>query len=107
MRSNSSASKPETVRIRVNDDPLTVAAGTVLAAAIAQAGLSAFRRSVAGQPRGPLCGMGTCMECCVTINGRPHSRSCQVLCEEGMEVRTDEITQTDQDHSIKCKASPP
>ncbi len=30
------------------------------------------------------------MECRVTINGQPHCRSCQTLCEEGMEVRTDE-----------------
>jgi sarcosine oxidase subunit alpha len=45
---------------------------------------------VLGESRGPLCGMGICMECRVTINGQPHCRSCQTLCEEGMEVRTDE-----------------
>lgn len=80
----------DSINIRVNGKPLKVAAGTVLAAAIAQAGIAAFRRSVSGQPRAPVCGMGVCMECCVTVNGQAHRRSCQTLCEAGMEVRTDE-----------------
>jgi predicted molibdopterin-dependent oxidoreductase YjgC len=33
--------------------------------------------------------MGTCFECRVTVNGKPHQRSCQTLCCEGMEVTTD------------------
>ena len=53
------------------------------------AGVQGFRRSVSGEPRGPLCGMGICFECRVTINGREHCRSCQIPCEPGMEVRTD------------------
>jgi len=78
----------ESVQIWVNGRALTVPAGTVLAAAIA-AGVTRFRRSASGAPRGPVCGMGVCMECRVTVNGRPHSRSCQTLCEPGMEVETD------------------
>jgi len=78
------------VNLRVNGAPVSVPAGTVVAAALAQAGVVRFRRSVTGQPRAPLCGMGVCFECGVTINGQPHGRSCQVLCETGMEVRTDD-----------------
>jgi D-hydroxyproline dehydrogenase subunit gamma len=78
------------VKLRVNGKDVTVAAGTIVAGAIAGAGVTRFRTSVTGLPRGPLCGMGICMECCVTINGRAHCRSCQTLCEEGMEVLTDE-----------------
>jgi D-hydroxyproline dehydrogenase subunit gamma len=77
------------VRVSVNGQPVIVARGTVVVAAVAMAGVMRFRRSVAGEPRGPLCGMGTCMECRVTIDGQPHCRSCQVLCAEGMEVKTD------------------
>jgi D-hydroxyproline dehydrogenase subunit gamma len=51
--------------------------------------VSSFRTSVQGEPRGPLCGMGVCFECCVTINGIARCRSCLTLCEDGMEVRTD------------------
>lgn len=77
------------VRIKINGRELRVPAGTVVAAAIAQARISRFRRSVLGTARGPLCGMGICMECRVTINGRQFCRSCLTLCEEGMEVQTD------------------
>jgi D-hydroxyproline dehydrogenase subunit gamma len=78
------------VTLSINGRSVTVASGTVVAAAIAQAGVTRFRRSVRGEPRGPLCGMGVCFECRVTLNGQPHARSCLTLCAEGMEVRTDE-----------------
>jgi sarcosine oxidase subunit alpha len=80
----------DSVQIHVNGRSLTVPSGTVVAAAIAQAGETRFRRSVAGQPRGPVCGMGVCMECRVTIDGQPQVRSCLTLCAEGMEVLLDE-----------------
>jgi D-hydroxyproline dehydrogenase subunit gamma len=83
-------SKDSQVRIRVNGQAVTVPAGTVVAAAIARAGVIVFRRSVTGQARGPLCGMGVCMECRATIDGLAHCRTCQMLCQDGMEVRTDE-----------------
>jgi len=81
---------PETIQLRVNGKSVAVPAGTVVAAAVALAGTTRFRKSVLGGPRGPLCGMGICMECRLTINGRAHCRSCLVLCENGMEVRTDD-----------------
>ena len=79
----------EQVTISVNGKSVTVAAGSVVAAALAQANVTRFRRSVQGEARGPLCGMGICFECRVSINGQPHCRSCLTLCEPGMEVRTD------------------
>ena len=81
---------PDLIQLHVNGKPVNVPAGTIVAAAVAVAGVTQFRRSVLQQPRGPLCGMGICMECRVTINGETHCRSCQTLCEVGMEVRTDE-----------------
>ena len=78
------------IQIRINGRPITVSIGTVVAAAIAQAGELRFRRSVQGQPRGPLCGMGICMECRATIDGLAHCRTCQIICREGMQVHTDE-----------------
>lgn len=81
---------PEYVTVLINGRPITVPAGTILAAALAHADEGRTRRSVAGEARGPLCGMGVCFECRVTIDGRPHQRSCQRLCEDGMEVRTDD-----------------
>jgi sarcosine oxidase subunit alpha len=34
--------------------------------------------------------MGICFECRVSINGTPHCRSCQIVCESGMRVNTDD-----------------
>jgi sarcosine oxidase subunit alpha len=79
----------ETVNLTVNGVVVTAPAGAMVSTAVALAGVSAFRTSVSGAPRAPLCGMGICFECRVTINGREHCRSCQVTCEPGMEVRTD------------------
>jgi len=72
----------------INEAHVRVNPGTSVAAAILIAGREAFRTSVSGQPRGPLCGMGVCFECRVTLNGVAHARSCQIVCEEGMQVRT-------------------
>lgn len=77
----------EVVAITVNGKPLHVAAGTSVAAAMLMAG-EPCRISVSGEPRAPLCGMGICMECRVTVNGVPHQRSCLMLCAPGMEVVT-------------------
>ena len=81
---------PEEISLRVNERTVRVPVGSVVAAAVALAGVTCFRRSVSGQPRGPLCGMGICMECRVTIDGETQRRSCQILCAAGMEVRTDD-----------------
>jgi D-hydroxyproline dehydrogenase subunit gamma len=79
---------PEQFTITVNGRPVTVSAGSTVAAALAAAG-EACRRSVSGEPRGPLCGMGVCFECRAEIDGRPHRRSCQIACHPGMIVSTD------------------
>jgi len=77
------------VRVTVNGASISVPSGTTVAVAVTIAG-QACRTSVSGERRGPLCGMGICFECRVAIDGRPHCRSCQILCEPGMEVTTDE-----------------
>ena len=80
---------PDQVTLTVNGATVSVPSGATVAAAMAIAG-QVCRISVTGEPRGPLCGMGICFECRVAINGIPHCRSCQTLCEPGMEVRTDD-----------------
>ena len=85
--------EPEVINVIVNGQQLFVPVGTVAAAAVARAGLAGFRAPVfqGGPARGPLCGMGVCFECRITINGVPHERSCQIICQEGMELRTDDV----------------
>jgi Uncharacterized anaerobic dehydrogenase len=76
------------VWISIDELPVEVEHGTTVAAAILKSDIAGFRRSVSGEWRGPVCGMGICFECRVTINGQPHRRSCQVYCEPGMVVQT-------------------
>ena len=80
----------KTITVHVNGRPIEVPAGSTAAVALAIAGVDAPRQSVSSEPRGPLCGMGICFECCATIDGRPHQRTCQAICREGMEIRTDD-----------------
>ena len=81
---------PELVALTVNDTRVSLPAGSTVAAAILTAGVTSFRRSVTGEARGPLCGMGICFECRVTVNGVAHVRSCQTVVEAAMDVRTNE-----------------
>ena len=81
---------PEAFAVSLNRKEFTVPAGTTVAAALLIAEQSSFRRSVSGQPRGPLCGMGICFECRVTVDGVRHVKSCQMLCKQGMQIDTDE-----------------
>ena len=74
--------------ITIDGKSVVVEEGTTVAAAILNHGVTAFRTSVHGEPRAPICGMGICFECRVTINSVPHQRSCMVLCTDDMEVRT-------------------
>jgi len=76
------------VRIFVNGEAFSVPPMATVAVAVMIAGRSSFRTSVSGEMRGPLCGMGICFECRLTVDGESHVRSCQTVCRDGMEVVT-------------------
>jgi predicted molibdopterin-dependent oxidoreductase YjgC len=79
----------DSISLTIDGHPIRVPPGTSVAAAVLIARGPGFRRSVTGQLRGPLCGMGICYECRLTIDGYPQRTSCQTLARAGMEVRTD------------------
>ena len=79
---------PEQVLLSVDGESVSVPVGTSVAAAVVLSGATRFRTSVSGEPRAPLCGMGICFECRVTIDGRPGFRSCQIAAENGMRIET-------------------
>lgn len=79
---------PSQLTVTVNGAPVLVPSGATAAVAVVLAG-EACRKSLRGEPRGPLCGMGICFECRVAIDGNLHARSCQVLCQHGMEIETE------------------
>ena len=78
----------ESFSITVNGRSVRASEETSVAAAMMMAN-EPCRVSVRGEPRGPLCGMGICMECRATVNGVKHQRTCQVMCAPAMEVVTE------------------
>jgi D-hydroxyproline dehydrogenase subunit gamma len=77
----------ESVVVEINGVQVRVAQGSTVAVALLVAGVPA-RRSIDGSPRAPLCGMGVCMECRAEVNSVVHSRTCQIVCQPNMQVRT-------------------
>ena len=78
----------ETVTFTIDGTEHEAGAGTTVAAAMLNAGVTAFRTALSGEPRAPLCGMGICFECRVKIDGVGGVRSCLEPVREGMEVET-------------------
>jgi D-hydroxyproline dehydrogenase subunit gamma len=76
------------IEIIVDGQRHRVPEGTPLAAALLRLGITTFRISSQGESRAPLCGMGTCFECRVTVDGRRHQRSCLIPCSPGLIVET-------------------
>ena len=74
-------------RITVDGVAVLVPRGVSVGAALMNGGLT-IRRSVSGEPRAALCGMGICHECHVTIDGVAHRRACLVPAADGMVVET-------------------
>lgn len=76
------------VTFELNGTTCRAPRGITVAAALLNAGEWGFRRADGNDVRGPLCGMGICHECRVTIDGTPHRRACLVALVDGMVVRT-------------------
>jgi D-hydroxyproline dehydrogenase subunit gamma len=78
------------IELTVDGRRISATPGESVAAALINDGVWAFRRSVRGEDRGPVCGMGICHECRVTIDGTAHRRACLIPVKAEMEVRTGE-----------------
>ena len=76
------------IKMTIDGRSIVVDDGATVAAALLNCGIAAFRTSITGEARQPLCGMGVCFECCVTIDGEPHQRSCLIAARDGMQVVT-------------------
>ena len=79
------------VDIFINGKSFSAYAGqTVLSALVASVHKAVRKSRKICEPRGPLCGMGVCYECLVTINDQPNQRACMIEVEDRMEVVTSE-----------------
>lgn len=59
---------------------------SVAAAVLWLEGIEGYRRHVAGGWRAPLCMMGVCHECLITIDGKPNQQGCLMPVAEGMRI---------------------
>jgi sarcosine oxidase subunit alpha len=73
-------------RILVDGLPVDLPAGALLTAALGRPPVAG--RSLAGGPRGPLCGMGQCFECQLQVDGR-QALACLTRAVAGMVVVRD------------------
>jgi sarcosine oxidase subunit alpha len=78
---------PEPLTLTVNGQRIQVPSGTTVAVALSILD-QPCRASVSGRPRGPLCAMGVCYECRVTINGIANRLACQTFCTPNMDIKT-------------------
>lgn len=76
------------VEIHIDGERHQVPEGIPVAVALLRFGITTFRISSSGTFRGPVCGMGTCFECRVTIDGVMHRRACLIPVTAGLVIET-------------------
>jgi sarcosine oxidase subunit alpha len=69
--------------------PIQAFQGETIAAALHAAGVRVLSHSLRhDRPRGFYCAIGKCSSCMMEVNGIPNVKTCLVLAEEGMDVRS-------------------
>lgn len=80
-------STPPLVEVTIDGQVLRLPGGMPLAAALLEAGVATFHRSLrAEEPRGPLCLMGSCFQCVAMVDGAANTRTCRLPVRAGMVV---------------------
>lgn len=86
------ASRGEPVSFTFEGQPVTAYLGETLATSLLAAAVPAFGLTREGAPRLPLCNMGTCFDCAVTVNGQLLVRACLTDVRDGHCVTRHEAT---------------
>ncbi|MFF8267586.1 (2Fe-2S)-binding protein [Streptomyces sp. NPDC016562] len=82
-----------TYEITFDGRELPAQEGQSVAAVLWAAGILAWRTTrEGGAPRGAFCGIGSCYDCLVTVNGRPNQRACLIPARAGDTITTQEGT---------------
>ena len=79
--------RPKNITIKINGKETTACQGDTVLASLVASGHKILKKSrKLNENRGPLCGMGVCYECQVTINGVPNQRACMAEVEDEMMI---------------------
>jgi hypothetical protein len=85
--SSPTSARPPLVHFRFDGRELTAPRGSTVAGALLSNGERTWRTTRTGaQRRGLFCGIGTCFDCLVDLNGDKAVRACVALLQEGDEV---------------------
>ena len=76
------------LKVWLNGQQVEVQAGGSVLSALQNAGYRELHRSLSGEVRGALCGMGVCFECRAKVNGML-VRSCQTPVQAGQRIETE------------------
>ena len=77
------------VTIYYNGQPVEALEGEPIAAALINAGITAFRTTQKRhEPRGIFCAIGRCTDCMMVVDGQPNTRTCVTPVRDGMRVET-------------------
>ena len=77
------------ITIYYNGTPISAIEDEPIAAALMNAGIRSFRRTVKrNEPRGIFCAIGRCTDCMMIVDGRPNVRTCITGARDGMKVET-------------------
>lgn len=100
--------------VDLDGETFEAVAGDSVAAALVASGKLALKRDKSGAPRGLFCGMGTCFDCQVSVDGGPAQRACLTKVRPGMKIRSlayragipvsDAASQQDQLERLECDA---
>ncbi|GAA0950764.1 hypothetical protein GCM10009554_51270 [Kribbella koreensis] len=92
----------EPFSITLDGQPLEALPGQTVAAALMATGRDSWRTTRAGDnPRGVFCGIGSCFDCLVVVNGLPDVRACQRV------VRPDDAITTQPGAALPAPAPHP
>lgn len=78
------------IHIEVDGDQLPGRPNQTIAALLLANGRISWRRTRTGRPRGVFCGIGTCFDCLITVNGLRDVRACQRRAADGDRVEFQE-----------------
>lgn len=78
------APRGTTVSFTFEGRSVAAQAGETLAAALLAAGIIGFGATREGRPRMPMCNMGTCFDCAVTVDGQRLVRACLTDVRDGL-----------------------
>ncbi|SDL23281.1 2Fe-2S iron-sulfur cluster binding domain-containing protein [Modicisalibacter muralis] len=86
-RSERGCAAPRQVTVWLDGQPCQVPDTLSVAAAVLHLhGWQGYRRHHDGSTRAPLCMMGVCQECLISIDGRPNRQGCLEPVYEGMRI---------------------